>query len=210
VLRFTVAYAAPGERDLHIDLFDHQGVFIQGSAERVPPGAGIRDMTLSHPLATPGYYFMTVFLTAPGESWTNALAWGPAQPVFLFGPDYGAWMDSKWGTFFSTDFACPLDDADGDGASNDAERIAHTAPRDAADTLRVNMSFADGQMELSWRSALNREYRLFETSDPGAGAWTQVGDAIPGTGDLVRSPLSPQRTAPGRFYRLHVSETPPK
>lgn len=205
VLRFIVAYTALGERDLHIDLFDQSAVFLQGSAERVSAGTGILDMTLSHPLASPGSHFISAFLTVPGGSWTDALAWGPIQPVFLFGTNYGAWMDSQWGTILSTDLAFPLDDADGDGASNDAERIAHTAPRNAADVLRVQTSFANGHLMLSWRSMADREYQLFEAAEVTSLSWTPLGNAIAGTGNTLEVPIDVQTTGPRKFYRVQVS-----
>jgi hypothetical protein len=206
VVRFTVAYTALGERELHVDLFDHDGVFIHGTAERVLPGTGLRDMTLSHPLAAPGLHFITVFLTAPGESWTTALAWGPVQSISLFGIDYSAWMDSHWGSVLATDAVSPLDDPDGDGANNEAERIAQTAPRNAADVLRLNTTLADGQLVLSWRSVAGCNYRLFETAELASNSWTPLGEAIAGTGDLLQVRIDLQPAGPRKFYRVRASE----
>jgi hypothetical protein len=118
VFRFTVSYAARTNRDLHIDLFDARTNYLASAFQPVPPGSGVRDLTISQPGAAPGNYFVTVFLTPTGESWKQAVAWGAERPIVVIGADYQRWVESWWGVLLGNDRVAPQDDPDGDGASN--------------------------------------------------------------------------------------------
>jgi hypothetical protein len=206
VFRFAVSYAAPAHRDLHIDLFDANTNFLAGALQPVGPGSGVHEMTISHPGAQPGEQFVTAFITPSGQSWNDALAWSADRSVTVVGMDYQRWLEAHWGVLLGNDALHPQQDADGDGASNDSERIAHTAPLDAADVLRLSTSIVGGQIILSWRSAGVRQYQLFQRGDVALESWTPLGAIIDGTGDTVQVSIDLASAIPQKFFRLQVSE----
>jgi hypothetical protein len=206
VFRFLVSYAAADDRDLHVDLLDANTNFVAGTVQRVGASSGIQEMTIGYPSATPGSYFVTSFLTGPGQTWTQALAWGAVQQVTVLSANYLEWVEWRWGVVLGSDLILPDEDADGDGASNDAERIAQTAPLDRDDVLRLNTARVGSQLTLSWRSATFRQYQLLERTDVGAESWAPVGAMLDGTGDILQVPIDLQAAGPRKFYRLQVSE----
>jgi hypothetical protein len=204
VFRFAVSYAAVANRDLHIDLFDARTNFLAGALQAVTSGSGVEEMTISYPSAPPGEYFVTGFITPSGESWTRALAWSANQHLTVVGTNYQRWLESNWGVLLGSDLVHPQEDADGDGASNEAERIAHTAPLDSNDALRLDPSFERGQLVLRWRSALLCRYQLFQRTNV-ATAWAPVGALRDGTGYTMQAIIKPQLAGPRKFYRLRVT-----
>jgi len=204
VFRFIVSYSAVSNADLHIDLFDAETNFLAGNVQTVPAGSGFREMTISYPSASVGNYFVSTFMTPPALPWTHALAWSGEQRITVVATNYVHWCESQWGVLLDGDLIDPRRDPDGDGASNEAERTAGTAPLDRADVLRLNTSVSGGQMILSWRSVADRHYQLFETPDLTSGFWTSFGPAIAGTGEILHVPVSLPLAGPRKFYCVEV------
>ncbi len=102
----------------------------------------------------------------------------------------------------------PAGDPDGDGATNAAELVAGTDPRDPASVLRLGVrQTAAGQFELIWPAVPGRTYQLEKALHPG-GPFTDVAGP-----DFPRRAVGPQETWPlptapdteTRFYRLKVT-----
>jgi hypothetical protein len=204
VFRFLVTYAAATNRDLHVDLLDANTNFVAGTVQRVGVSGGVQELTLSVPEAPPGTCFVNSFLTAPGETWTEALAWGAMRPVTVLARSYYEWAEWRWGILLGTDAVLPGQDADGDGASNEAERIAHTSPLNRADVLHLAVTSHGGQIVLAWRSAVDRQYQVFESSELFPASWTALGGALNGTGDVLQVTIDPSGTGQKKFHRLEV------
>ena len=204
VFRFTVAYAAADDADLHVDLFDSTNQFLAGAVQRVGRSHGVQDMTISLPEARPGRYFINSFMTPPGQSYTQAVAWSASRTNDVVGLDYIQWAESLWGFVFATDAIHPAGDPDADGAGNWQEFVALTNPRNASHHLRLNTTFTNSQVVIGWMSALGRNYRVLESSNFVTGPWTPLGSALPGTGGSISVPLNPQASGPRKFYRLEA------
>jgi hypothetical protein len=204
VFRFLVTYSAVTNCDLHVDLFDANTNFITGTLQPVGQSSGFQEMTLSAPNAAPGTYFVNSFLTAPGQLWTKALAWGVAQPVTVLSKSYFDWVEWRWGVVLGSDSVLPDQDADGDGASNEAERIADTAPLNAAEVLRLNATMENGRLVLNWRSAVDRQYQLFESDELSPALWVPFGDVLNGSGGSLQASLHPSPADSKKYYRLAV------
>ena len=205
VFRFLVSYAAADTRDLHIDLFDADTRFIAGNVQRVGASSGIQEMTLSHPDAAPGSYFVRSFLTEPGQTWTQALAWSAVRQLTVLPASYWQWAEWRWGVLLDSDSILPDQDADGDGANNDAERIAHTSPLDPAQVLRLEASVDAGRLALRWASAEGRQYQLFEAAELSGNNWTPLGGTQDGTGGVLQVAVDRPAANLRRFYRIQVS-----
>jgi hypothetical protein len=206
VFRFLVTYSALADRDLHVDLLDANTNFVAGTVQRVGASSGAQELTISHPEAAPGTYFVNSFLTEPGQTWTESLAWSAIRQVTVLPSSYLEWAAWRWGLLLANDAYLPTDDADGDGASNDAERIGHTAPLDAADVLRLNTSIIGQQLVLSWPSRSVRQYQLFERRALTSETWTPLGATVGGSGGTVQQAIGLPEGSAQRFYRLQVSE----
>ena len=59
--------------------------------------SGVQEMTLSAPDAPPGICFVNSFLTAPGQTWMRALAWGVMRPMTVLSRSYFEWAEWRWG-----------------------------------------------------------------------------------------------------------------
>lgn len=204
VFRFAVGYVATNDCDLHIDLFDAGSNFLSGTVQRVGPSSGIQDMTISLPWAQPGRYFVTGFITPPGQTFAQALAWSAEQRVDVVAADYTGWSESAWGAVLVTDLSHPQEDADRDRASNWEEFIALTHPRDPGQRLQLAATVTGGQLRLSWLSSSQRSYQLFESVTLGANSWTPVLDPIAGTGTQVDVPMTVGPAGHRKFYRVQA------
>ena len=202
VFRFTVSYAAITNRDLHVDLFDASTNYLASAFQPVPPGSGVRDMTISYTGAKPGEYFVTAFITPSGESWKQAVAWSADRSITVIGSDYQQWVESYWGVTLANDLIAPQDDPDGDGASNGQEFLAHTDPRNAADVLKMRIARVGASLIVSWQSVAGRSYQLFESPNSGGRVWAPVGEPLAGTGTMLQVAVSAENAA--RFYRVQV------
>jgi hypothetical protein len=206
VFRVLVTYAAAGDRDLHVDLLDHDAQFVAGTVQRVGPSAGVQELALSVPNAAPGRYQVNAFITEPGRMWTDALAWSEGREITVLPARYMEWADWRWGVVLGNDAILPGQDADGDGASNDAERVAHTAPLDPGDRLRLRIGIQDGRPIVSWTSAWRRQYRLLGHLEPGGSDGAPMGAWMLGTGETITVPIDPWPGGPQAYYRLEVEE----
>lgn len=63
-------------------------------------------------------------------------------------PQGARWCESRWGLLLEIDFIHPAQDADGDDESNDAERVAGTAPFIPLFSEDVSCSAADREAHL--------------------------------------------------------------
>ncbi|RME94270.1 MAG: hypothetical protein D6766_06270, partial [Verrucomicrobia bacterium] len=70
----------------------------------------------------------------------------------------------------------PNGDPDGDGATNRAEWLAGTDPRDPADVFRVSAAdwSPEGRWRIRFRLPFNRACRVETAADPADGPWTSV------------------------------------
>ncbi len=102
----------------------------------------------------------------------------------------------------------PLD-PDGDGVINLKEYLASTNPTNAASVLRITgvtritTGTSPGE-RISFRTVLNRFYRLERTENPGSGAWVVVADEIRGTGGVLAVTDPKAGGEVQRFYRVQV------
>jgi hypothetical protein len=86
-------------------------------------------------------------------------------------------IPDAWETQYQLDPQSRTDasaDADADGASNFAEFVAGTNPRDAASVLHLTLSPVGTELELTWPTALGRQYRLQHADSLTPGTWTDL------------------------------------
>jgi len=81
LFRFTVSYAAVTERDLHLDLFTADRVFLTSALQLVSPGSGVRDIVICYPNAPAGEYVVTAFITPSGNEWTQPQDWSDERRI---------------------------------------------------------------------------------------------------------------------------------
>jgi hypothetical protein len=202
VFRFVVEFSATTARDLHVDLFDAETNFLAGTVQPVARGSGIRDMTLSYPLAPEGNYFVTAFLTPKDQTWEKAIAWSSDRKIVVVSTAYQQWLESHWGVLLSLDAIGPEADADGDAIDNYSEFLALTNPRDAADFLKVNVGGAVGRWKLTWSSSPGRRYQLFQLTGLNNGRWVPFGNIALGTGAFMEAEIDLRDRA--TFFRVQV------
>jgi hypothetical protein len=96
-------------------------------------------------------------------------------------------------------------DSDGDGMLNWQEYQANTNPNDAKSKLYVSsvvQSPIDGRWQITFPSALNRDYQVQASTD--CVNWRIVQDAIPGTGTNITVIDATFVPSPQTFYRIWV------
>lgn len=107
-----------------------------------------------------------------------------------------------------------IDDSDGDGVSDDQERVAGTDTNDSADALRLEARWLGSRLEVSFlaRSAAGygymdpiRLYTLEASRDTASGQWETVPGyvGIAGSDTIVRY-IRPASDAEALFFRLQV------
>lgn len=113
----------------------------------------------------------------------------------------GDGMDDNWELAnFGTLSRDGRGDFDGDGASDLAEFLAETNPKDPASVLKIIRLNSPAQVE--WRSQAGVRYRVQYTDSLLAPVWRQIGE------DVVASGSSSQASDPGgvanlqRYYRV--------
>jgi hypothetical protein len=96
-------------------------------------------------------------------------------------------------------------DTDGDGMLNWQEYQANTSPRSAAsklDVISVVQSPYDGRWQITFSSALYRDYQVQASTD--LFNWRVVQDAIPGTGTNITVTDTTFVPSPQTYYRVLV------
>ena len=101
--------------------------------------------------------------------------------------------------------SAPNADPDGDGASNDAERVAGTDPLDAESVLAIAevRRLPDGTMLLTWPSSANRAYRVWRTPSLSQ-AFEPISDVLTTTPPLNAFAHVP--SGGGGFYKVEVMD----
>jgi hypothetical protein len=104
------------------------------------------------------------------------------------------WQRHYWGTVWPA----PNVDSDGDGASNLAEFLAGTDPRNASSVLAVQLSNREQGIYIEWATTQGAHYQVQYTSD--FQTWTDVGTArfAPSTSDSI--PMESGGTT--KYYRV--------
>jgi len=94
----------------------------------------------------------------------------------------------------------PADDADGDGASNDNERMCGTNPQDPQDALVASINRDGDEWILTWKSVPGHFYRAQSTTLVDSGLW-EDGTEIEAVESTCRLPLP---AAPAQFWRIRL------
>jgi len=115
------------------------------------------------------------------------------------------WMQQHFGhsSGHASDRSRAQDDADGDGASNLAEYVAGTDPRNAQSVLRItSITRTQSETALCFTSVAAKRYRLARSEYLLRGPWTVIAQDISGTGSIieVRDPAGANKTQ--AFYRV--------
>lgn len=92
----------------------------------------------------------------------------------------------------------PNDDADGDGMTNDQERMAGTNPQDAQDLLKAALLRQNDDWILTWKSVPGFFYRPQSVTQLDGGAWTNWSE-IQAASATCSLPLGMQ---PAQFWRV--------
>jgi hypothetical protein len=115
---------------------------------------------------------------------------------------YQDWARRSFGDKYPT-LGGPDQDADGDGASNEAEWLAKTDPTSASDFLRILSSEATDELcTIRWLGKVGVNYRLMKSSD--LVTWSAVPGAVfTGQGNQIEFVDSISKVEQ-RFYRVEV------
>ena len=122
----------------------------------------------------------------------------------------------------------PLDDADGDGVSNQDESIAGTDPADGkppdgffqAQVIHSPAVYITGPngpeifspqaFTISWATVMGKRYTLLYSPDLSAGSWTPIGDPVLGYGYDTGTVVAPSQVGGGMpdklFWRVAVDD----
>ena len=99
----------------------------------------------------------------------------------------------------------PLDDPDGDGATNAREFVAGTNPNDAASVFRITtITPAPGGLILEFNSVTGRIYRVEWNDALTTNGWMTLTNHVPGAAGTTQI-LAPGLAQPFRFFRVEVS-----
>ena len=118
-------------------------------------------------------------------------------------------LDDVWQQRFAAWGIAPAADDDGDGATNLAESIAGTDPRDALDWLRMDALSLDATTAtLTFLGERGKEYRIADADLPG-GPWLPVPGAVKisamdHAADSIAVARSPAELR--KFFRLEVRD----
>ena len=115
---------------------------------------------------------------------------------------YESWAQSTFGSDYASKGG-PIQDADGDGQTNEAEWLAKTHPLDAADVFEIATATHNTTgFKLRWLAREGVNYRITCTSD--LTTWVELPNSrVTGAGIEVEY-ADPAVTAPGKFYRVEV------
>jgi hypothetical protein len=97
-------------------------------------------------------------------------------------------------------------DSDGDGATDEVERLAGTDPIDATSILQVTSIRLDGDnIILGFPSVVGRTYTVEFANEPGSTTWRPLQAFLAGTGEVLAVTDVGAGKHRQRFYRVQVS-----
>ena len=115
-----------------------------------------------------------------------------------------AWERLKFGNLTTANVTS---DTDHDGVSDKNEYLADTNANDPASKLEITaFSTTPGGTlpNVTWRSALTRQYRIEKTPDLNTSSWLDSGLGLISPDGTTTSRLFADTLAPVRFYRVNV------
>ena len=111
---------------------------------------------------------------------------------------------SDWEELYLYGTAINDTDSDNDGVSDWAESQAGSNPNDSSSRLEFTAITPSGSnITLSWESASNRTYRLFQSTNLVTTPWSEITNNIPATPPLNLLTNTPPNSLP-RFYRIQL------
>jgi Tol biopolymer transport system component len=99
------------------------------------------------------------------------------------------------------------DDSDGDGASNLAEYLSGTNPKDAQSRFAIQplLRSSEGNVQITWGTVPGQTYQVQFRSDLGTGAWTDLPPAVTAIGNTL-SVEGATSGHPSGFYRIITAQ----
>lgn len=172
----------------------------------IVPGSPGRSVVLSRIATTNGYTRMPAIATNELDEEAIQLLtdWISREASDL--TNYNAWRIAKFGNDTSAEGA-PDVDADGDGATNRAEWLALTDPRNANDFLRTAFRYEEGDLAVDLPGRANRSVVIEHSTD--LFDWTRWN--VPGNDGIPRNPAA-EATLTGaangarEFFRYAIGE----
>ena len=108
-------------------------------------------------------------------------------------------------TYFGRTGVDPNADPDGDGMTNFQEYLAGTNPNDATSTLLITgLTVVDGGLQISWLSAVNRQYTV-QRADALGHAFTDLQSGLAATPPTNSWVIPTPAGAGPQFYRLRLN-----